>query len=78
MVKKWEIIAQRLSRSIRERRLVLNISQGDLARLAHVSLRRVQQIEAGETYNPSLKTVCNLAQALDTDIVELLTAPSPR
>ena len=76
MYNSWDEIAKHLSQTIRERRLDLNISQGDLARIARISLRRVQQLEAGENSNPSLKTVYSLANALDTDIVELLSVKS--
>lgn len=69
----WEAVAKKLSRTIRDRRLLLNLSQADLARLAGLSLRRVQQIEAGENLNPSLKTIFRLADALTTDIAALLT-----
>ncbi len=72
MAKSWEATVQRVSRSIRERRLLLNLSQADLARLAGVSYRRVQQIEAAEVANPSLRVLYRLANALQADIADLL------
>jgi transcriptional regulator with XRE-family HTH domain len=72
VAKSWEATVQRLSRSIRDRRLHLNLSQADLARLAGVSYRRVQQIEAGEAVNPSLRVIYRLSKALQTEIVDLL------
>jgi transcriptional regulator with XRE-family HTH domain len=64
---------------VRERRLLLDLSQADLARLADVSLRRIQQIEAeSPTANPSLRVLSQLAEALRTTISELLKAEKVR
>jgi transcriptional regulator with XRE-family HTH domain len=71
----WEATIERLARSIHDRRLNLGLSQPDLARLAKVSLRRVQQLEAtatGAEANPSLRVLHRLAAALETDIPGLL------
>jgi transcriptional regulator with XRE-family HTH domain len=78
VAKSWEATVQRLSRTIRERRLLVNLSQADLARLAGVSYRRVQQIEAAEVANPSLRVLYRLATALQTDIADLLRPTQDR
>lgn len=75
----WKTILRQLSRSVRERRLLLDLSQADLARLADVSLRRIQQIEAeSETANPSLRVLSQLSVALRTTIPELLKVEKGR
>jgi len=62
-----------LARSVRERRLLLEISQSDLARLSGVSLRRIQQIESeSELANPSLRVLFQLAASLNTTVSALL------
>ena len=49
-----------------------DLSQPDLARLAGLSLRRVQQIEAGDAVNPSLRATFYISKALGIDLVDLL------
>jgi transcriptional regulator with XRE-family HTH domain len=72
--KSLEATVRSLSRSIRERRLSLDLSQADLARLAGVSYRRVQQMESSDaTLNPSLRLLFKLARALKLDIADLLS-----
>jgi transcriptional regulator with XRE-family HTH domain len=78
VAKSWEATVQRLSRSIRDRRLFLNLSQADLARLAGVSYRRVQQIEAAEVANPSLRVLYRLSKALQADVADLLQPTQDR
>lgn len=53
------------------------MSQADLARLADISLRTVEQIEAN-VYNPSLRIICQLADALDINVSELLAPPAEK
>jgi transcriptional regulator with XRE-family HTH domain len=75
----WGTLARRLSRAIRDRRLAGDLSQPDLARMAKVSLRRVQQLEAdGGGENPSLKALHQIAVALDTTVMELLAPDRPK
>jgi len=77
--KSLEATVRRLSRSIRERRLSLGLSQADLAREAGISYRRVQQMESPDTdLNPSLRLLFNLAQALKIDVADLLSAMPER
>ncbi|MBD5654666.1 MAG: helix-turn-helix transcriptional regulator [Candidatus Eremiobacteraeota bacterium] len=58
---------------MRDRRLSLEITQADLARISGVSLRRIQQIEAdSELANPSLRVLFQIATSLDTTVVVLL------
>jgi len=71
VAKSWEATVQRLSRSIRERRLLADLSQADW-RACRRAYRRVQQIEAAEVVNPSLRVLYRLAMALQTDIADLL------
>ena len=42
----WRLTVKHLARAVRERRLSLDLTQVDLARIADVSLRRVQSIES--------------------------------
>ncbi|MBD5657255.1 MAG: helix-turn-helix transcriptional regulator [Candidatus Eremiobacteraeota bacterium] len=58
---------------MKDRRLLLDLSQPDLARIAGVSLRRIQYIEAeNESSNPSLRVLVQIASALKTSVPELL------
>jgi transcriptional regulator with XRE-family HTH domain len=71
----WEATTLRLCRTIRHRRLDLGLSQPDLARLAGLSLRRVQQIEAGQAANPSLKAIYLISKALQLDMADIFALP---
>jgi len=69
----WKATIKHLARSVRDRRLVLDLSQWKLSKTAGVSLRRIQQIEAEEeTTNPSLRVLTQIATALGTTVPELL------
>jgi transcriptional regulator with XRE-family HTH domain len=69
----WSSVARRVARNVRERRLERNWSQSRLAIKSGLSLRRVQQIEAGgPDANPSLRAVHQIARALGTTAVALL------
>ena len=71
MDKTFEILANRLARNVRRERIAQGISQEALALLADVDRTFVSQIER-EIANPSLKTLCQLAAALQVDPVALL------
>jgi len=73
----FRAVAARVAKSIRERRLLLEMSQGDLARISDVSIRTIEQIEA-DKYNPSLRLLCQIAGALDVEVEELLTLPKAK
>jgi putative transcriptional regulator len=51
-------------------RAKLNISQGDLGKLAGVSRQTISSIERGE-YNPSITLVLRLAAIFDVSVEEL-------
>lgn len=79
MAETWIGLARRLSRAIRDRRLARDLSQPALARLADVSLRRLQQLESEEAdENPSLKALHKIAVALDTSVIALLEPARPK
>jgi DNA-binding XRE family transcriptional regulator len=68
-----------LALAVRERRLSLDLTQVDLARIADVSLRRVQSIESeSEASNPSLRIVFQIAVALKTTVPDLLRGDRTR
>jgi len=70
----WRLTVKQLARAVRERRLSLDLTQVDLARIADVSLRRVQSIEAESALsNPSLRVLVKIATALKTTVPDLLT-----
>jgi transcriptional regulator with XRE-family HTH domain len=56
-----------IARLIKERRLILNLQQKDLAELSKVSLRSIIQIE-NAAGNPSLATLSKLANLLGLEI----------
>ncbi len=53
---------------IKERRVVLGISQVDLAEIAEVGIATVKDIERGKG-NPSLSTLVKIADVLGMEIV---------
>lgn len=53
---------------IRERRMLLDITQQDLADISSVSLRAIKSIENGKG-NPSVDTLRKLANALGIEII---------
>jgi transcriptional regulator with XRE-family HTH domain len=59
---------------VRERRLLLDLTQADVALRAKRSLRTIEELEA-ERHNPSLRVMCDLAGALKVDVAELLAPP---
>ena len=78
MAQSWDAVIRRFARSVRDRRLGLELSQSDLARLAGISMRRLQQIEAGDQINPSLKVIYAISKALQADISDLLVGEFDR
>lgn len=71
MDKNYEILVKRLAKNVRRERMVKGISQEQLALSAEVDRTFVSQIER-EIANPSLKTLCQIAAALQVDPVSLL------
>jgi DNA-binding XRE family transcriptional regulator len=75
----WEATIRKLSRALRDRRLMLDFSQAELAKKASVSLRRVQDLEAESPIaNPSLRVLVQLADALDITAADLLSTERKR
>ena len=68
---------RRLARTIRDRRLELNLSQEHVAHEAGLATRYYQDLETGRGANPSLRAVWNVARALDSTLPEML-ATRPR
>jgi transcriptional regulator with XRE-family HTH domain len=69
----WKAAVRQLGRAVRERRLTLDLTQLDLSKRSHVSLRRIQHIEAeSEVSNPSLRVLVQIAEALKTTVPALL------
>ncbi len=74
----YAAIRQDLARAVRARRLAMDMTQADLARLADVSLRRIEAIEGeAAAANPSLRTMCQIAAVLQTTVPDLLGAAAP-
>jgi DNA-binding XRE family transcriptional regulator len=63
---------KQIARNVRNRRIALELTQEQLAERAQLDLRHFQKIEAGEL-NLTLKTLCLLARALRTNLVDLLS-----
>ena len=71
-----EQIKTNLASEITTRRKALGISQEKLALEADVDRTYVSQLER-EIANPSLSTLCRIANVLQCEVTELLTHPSP-
>jgi len=69
--KNFEILVKRLAKNVRRERMAKGISQEQLALSAEVDRTFVSQIER-EIANPSLRTLCQIAAALQVDPVALL------
>jgi len=67
----FETLVKRLAKNLRRERLAKGFSQEGLALTAEVDRTFVSQIER-EIANPSMKTLCQIADALKVDPVELL------
>lgn len=75
MARTFDQLRLTLAQQLRHKRLLQGISQEALAFRAEVDRTYVSQLERG-TVNPSLRVLCQVATALDLDIVELLSAGS--
>ena len=64
---------KRLGRNVLRLREQRNLTQEQLAEVAGVSWRYLQELEAGKGTNPSLNVLCGLKVALDCSWNELLT-----
>ncbi len=62
-----------IGKRIKTYREARDMSQQDLSRTSGVSLGLIQQIEQGRHDNPSIKVLNMLAEALEVDIVDLIT-----
>jgi ribosome-binding protein aMBF1 (putative translation factor) len=69
----------RLARQLAERRLALNMTQGDLARKASLQQSEISRIEQGRA-NPTYSTLRRVVSALDAELTlsAWSTGPSPR
>ena len=67
----FESSVRRLARTIRARRLKLNLSQEYVAFEAGLSTRHYQQLESGSG-NPTYRTIFNVARVLNSTVLELL------
>ncbi|MFV0554176.1 MAG: helix-turn-helix transcriptional regulator [Mangrovibacterium sp.] len=57
----------KISEHIKKRRLLLGITQQDLADFSEVSLRTIREIELGKA-NPSLSTLTSIADVLGMEL----------
>lgn len=64
-----------MARRLKERRLELGLSQGDLAALCDVSKGSISQWESGVTDNIGLQSFLKLLDALETDFQTLVFGP---
>jgi len=63
-----------ISKTLRERRRELGVSQADLARLSGLSLHGLSNIETGKG-NPSMETLLKVLQVLGLQILLKPSAP---
>jgi transcriptional regulator with XRE-family HTH domain len=63
---------------MRELRESLDLSQVDAAKKAGMALSQWNDIENGRRLNPTVQTLCAVAQALGVDAGELLTQPAKK
>ena len=63
-----------ISKTLRERRRELGVSQADLARLSGLSLHGLSDIETGKG-NPTMETLLKVLQVLGLQILLKPTAP---
>ncbi len=69
--KSFKLLAKRLAKNLRRERIAKGLSQEELALEAEMDRTYVSQIER-EVANPSLKTICQIAAALQVDPTVLL------
>ncbi|MGA3037452.1 MAG: helix-turn-helix transcriptional regulator [Vulcanimicrobiaceae bacterium] len=67
----YEVTARRLASTIRRRRRELGLTQEDVAHEAGLSVRHYQYLESGR-FNPTLKTLCQLARVFAEPLDVLL------
>ena len=68
-----DIISSKIiSKNLKKQRKTMGLSQDQLARKANIPYSTYLKIESGYTPNPSIKTVVNIAEALNLSIDELL------
>jgi transcriptional regulator with XRE-family HTH domain len=73
----WDDYARHIGVRLHRRRVFLKLTQEEVAYAAGLTRSHYQLLERGlsrpdTSANPSLKTLVNLAEALDMDLVELL------
>lgn len=73
-IRGYRQLKQVLSANVRAARKALGMTQEALALETGVDRSFVGQIERGEA-NPSLRTLCRLAAALDSDVPALVKKP---
>ncbi|MDR3235454.1 MAG: helix-turn-helix domain-containing protein [Prevotellaceae bacterium] len=61
------MLVEQIGKRIKERRKELKITQPHLAELAEISTNTLYKLERGQG-NPSLHTLCKLAEVLGLDI----------
>ena len=61
-----------LAINIRKYRNEKGLSQDKLSKLANISFNTVTKIEAGDTPNPTIKTIKKIADALNISVDSLL------
>jgi len=69
----FENLQTTLAQNVRAARRALAMSQEELAHQAGIDRTYASQIERG-IGNPSLRVICAIAQALEVDLSELLSA----
>lgn len=67
----WQILSKTVGENIVRLRMSKNLRQIDLATLLNIEDSSLRRIESGRT-NPTLKTLCKIAKALDVKVQELL------
>jgi transcriptional regulator with XRE-family HTH domain len=74
---RFKTLLKALGQEVRERRLQLEMTQGELAHLAETHLNIVGRLERGEG-NPTLLTLLAIATVLNLTVAELLSAAVKR
>lgn len=69
---KANLVAQNIAKVVRSRRLLMGISQEALADSADIDRTYASQIERAIA-NPSLSVLCNIANALDIQLRDLIS-----
>lgn len=72
-----EMDNNRLIKTIKERRTILNVTQQTLAALSGVGLRTIRQLESGKG-NPCLQTLQQVADVLGMEVCLQLKAPQAK